>query len=135
MPLTCNLAGVEWPATDASGDRSTTVTNQKVFAAATAALDKDAAGRMLAGERVGARVVFLCAHCTLLVASGWRFTYDKHVVAHVKASLQSPDAPIRAGTDPIPLAPFLSWAPAQPRTVSTSCTTRLSSSVMARCAP
>lgn len=72
--------GVEWPITDAtSGERSTTVTNQKVFAAATEPVDTKAAAAILASRK-------------------WRFDYARHVANHVKASLASPDAAVQAAT-------------------------------------
>ena len=77
--VTAVSKGVEWPVTG-QNTRATTATNQKVFSVATNAADPDAAKKMLSEK-------------------GWRHKYDRHVLAHVTASLKSPQAAENAARD------------------------------------
>jgi len=69
-------SGVSWPVTDeTTGDRSSSVTNQKLWADAVAAVDTDAAAAVRKSR-------------------GWRFSYIKHIEKQVRCSFKSADAAI-----------------------------------------
>ncbi len=75
------VEGLVWPVTDSSsGERSTTETNQEIWAAAVAGVDADAAERVRR-ER------------------NWRFGYAKHIERQMRAALGSRKAAVQIAQD------------------------------------